>query len=140
MKSICGIDCDNCQFKTNCNGCESVCGNCIAANYIKIHGKEAYCQFKSNLISEINGLLKSLNVPTVDTLYELCGRYVNLEYPIPSGAKVKLLDDMKIYLGTQIELADSATCVGVIADSAFILICSYGENGSNPEILLFQKR
>ena len=45
-----------------------------------------------------------------------------------------------IYLGTQIEIADVGICYGVVADTTFILICSYGSDGSNPEIVLFKRR
>ena len=77
-------------------------------------------------------------MPLADGLWELAGFYVNLAYPLPSGKTVKLLDDKKIYLGAQIE--GDGTCFGVIADTAFILICSYGLNGSDPELLLYKKR
>ena len=49
-------------------------------------------------------------MPRVEKLNALVGSYVNLEYPLPNGAKVKLLDDNVTYLGNQIvgtAIADS---------------------------------
>lgn len=65
---------------------------------------------------------------------------MNLPYPMPNGCTVKLLDDRKIYLGTQIEFADMGVCCGVVADTAFILVCSYSVDGSEPELIAYQKR
>ena len=53
---------------------------------------------------------------------------------------VSFLDDTKVYLGCQIEFAEEGICFGVIADSCFILISSYGVNGSEPELIVYQKR
>ena len=65
---------------------------------------------------------------------------MNLEYSLPSGEKVRLLDDKNIYLGCQIEFADLGVCYGVMADTGFILICSYGLDGSDPEIVMYKRR
>ena len=61
-------------------------------------------------------------------------------FAMPSGEKVKLLNDKNIYLGAQIEFADLGICYGVVADTGFILICSYSVNGSEPELTVYQKR
>lgn len=53
---------------------------------------------------------------------------------------MRLLSDNDIYLGTQIEFADLGICYGVIADTGFILICSYSRDGSDPEIVVFKRR
>ncbi|MGN0988756.1 MAG: DUF3795 domain-containing protein [Eubacteriales bacterium] len=145
MSTICGAKCEECNFKENCKGCEATCGmpfggKCVAAEYIKIGGKEAYGEFKRKLLAEINTLLKAENIPEAEALYELPGCFVNLEYPIPSGQTVKLLDDKKIYLGCQIEFSDMGICYGAVADTTFILICSYSVNGSEPEIVIYKKR
>ena len=144
-KTICGADCAKCRFKDECKGCEATCGrpfggDCVAAEYIKISGKKTYEAFKNQLLEEINALLDSLDVPKAEALYELSGAFVNLDYTMPSGYEVKLLDDTKIYLGTQIEFADLGICYGVVADTSFILICSYSVNGSEPELILFKRR
>ena len=36
-------------------------------------------------------------------LHALVGKYVNLEYRLPNGRKVKFLDDQITYLGNQLE-------------------------------------
>ncbi len=145
METICGADCTGCAMKDSCGGCVKTGGcpfgePCIAAQYIKLGGMESYKRFKDEFLGEINALLKSLDIPGAEKLYELQGSYVNLEYPIPSGKTVKLLDDKKIYLGCQIELGDMGVCYGVVADAGFILICSYSVNGSEPEIVLYKRR
>ena len=144
-ETICGAKCDNCNFKDSCGGCEKTCGKpfggaCVAAEYIKVGGKERYADFKRKLLAEINLLLKANGISEADALYELPGAFVNLEYPLPSGKTAKLLDDTKIYLGCQIEFANVGICYGVVADTNFILICSYSVNGSEQELIIYKKR
>lgn len=91
-------------------------------------------------MNEINTVLTENNIHEADTLYESQGFFVNLAYPLPGGEAVKFLDDRKIYLGTQIELADTGICCGVAADTNFILVCSYGADGSQPELIAYKKR
>ena len=145
MRSLCGADCDNCARKNECRGCEATCGSpfggrCIAAQYIKLGGKEAYDKFKSGLLEEVNVLLRALDIPEADGLCELSGEFINLGYALPSGETVKFLDDKKIYLGAQISFADIGICYGVAADESFILVCSYSVNGSSPELIAYKKR
>ena len=145
MSKICGADCGNCSLREECLGCESTCGKpfggtCTAYEYIKIGGIEKYLEFKQILLDEINSLLKENDLPQAEKLHEICGSFVNLEYPIPNGRKIKFLDDKKIYLGTQIEFEDLGICYGVVADMTFILVCSYSVDGSEPELLLYKKR
>ena len=145
MEPYCGADCGSCTLRNDCQGCRETCGSpfggrCVAAEYIKTGGLEAYREFKKNLTDEINALLAAEELPAADGLYELVGRFVNLEYTMPSGEKVKLLNDRNIYLGTQIEFADRGVCCGVVADASFLLICSYSVDGSEPEIVLYKRR
>ena len=66
---------------------------------------------------------------------------MNLEYRLPNGEKVKFLDDRKTYLGNQLECEYGGDrCFGVVADIDFILICTYEEDGKNPELVLYKKR
>lgn len=58
--------------------------------------------FKKQLIQEINDLHIE-GMPKVEKLNALVGKYVNLEYPLPNGKRVKLLDDKTTYLGNQLE-------------------------------------
>ena len=145
MNSICGADCAGCTYKEGCRGCVATCGRpfggaCVAAEYIKTGGKEKYREFKQILLDEVNALLQALGLPAADGLCELPGAFVNLPYPLPNGRTEKLLDDKKIYLGTQIEFADRGVCYGVVADTTFILICSYSVDGSEPELVAYRKR
>lgn len=69
------------------------------------------------------------------------GEYVNLAYPLPSGASVKFLNDQTTYLGYQLESEfDENVCFGILANMDFIMIATYGPEGSNPELLLYKKR
>lgn len=145
MNTICGADCSACMLSEKCAGCAATCGHpfggsCVAAEYIKAHGKEAYLTFKQELLSEINGVLQHMELPPATVLFELAGTCANLAYPLPNGECVKLLDDRCIYLGCQIEQGGRERCIGVIAGMDFITVCSYLANGGAPSLLLFQKR
>lgn len=145
--SICGADCEKCPSKEICNGCRETKGcpfgkQCFVAKYILVGGPENYEAFKKCLIEEINDLHID-GMETVTELYPLVGRFVNLEYPIPSGQNVKLLCDDEMYLGAQVANMfddDKKSCFGVIARENFILVCEYGENGTNPELVVFKRR
>ncbi len=144
-ETICGADCSACRNKDSCPGCAATCGrpfggDCIAAEYIKIGGTEKYAEFKKCLLSELNALLSANGLPEAAALYELAGSFVNLAYPLPSGESMKLLDDKKIYLGTQIEIPDEPFCFGAVVGMDFILVSRYGENGTDPELVLYKKR
>ena len=96
--------------------------------------------FKKQLIDEINALAVP-GMPKVEKLNALVGSYVNLAYPLPGGALARFLDDQTTYLGTQLESErGDGRCFGVLANLDFILICSYGEGGADPELLLYKKR
>ena len=96
--------------------------------------------FKKQLIDEINAL-QIKGMPRLEKLNALVGSYVNLSYPLPSGLSVKFLDDQTTYLGNQLEAQDGGgRCFGVLANMEFILISTYGENGADPELVLYKKR
>ena len=138
MKSLCGADCANCQWNSTCPGCSDE--KCFIAKYIKKDGKEAYEEFKQTLIGEFNALGIS-GMPKINELYALVGGYINLEYRLPNGSRVKFLDDGATYLGNQLE-SESARgrCFGIAANADFILVCTYEENGGNPELIAYKKR
>lgn len=95
---------------------------------------------KQQLIKEINDLHIE-GMPKVKKLNALVGKYVNLEYPLPSGMKVKLLHDGTTYLGNQLEPEFSGDrCFGVLANMDFILVSTYEAEGANPELILYKKR
>ena len=97
-------------------------------------------EFKKKLIEEINDLHIE-GMPRVEKLNALVGKYVNLEYRLPSGVNMKFLDDQTTYLGTQLEseIVDGL-CFGVLANMEFIMVCTYEKEGANPELLLYKKR
>lgn len=79
-------------------------------------------------------------MPKLTSLVSLVGDYVNLQYTLPGGQKVKFLDDDASYLGCQLEPESGDCCFGVIANKEFILVSTYEENGSNPELIMYKKR
>ena len=96
--------------------------------------------FKQQLIEEINDLHID-GMPKVEKLNALVGKYVNLEYRLPNGVKVKFLNDGTTYLGNQLESEFGGDrCFGVLANMDFILVCTYEEDGVNPELVLYKKR
>ena len=96
--------------------------------------------FKGQLIDEINALHIE-GMPKLEKLNALVGACVNLEYPLPGGRKAKFLDDRTTYLGSQLPSErDPGRCFGVLANMDFILICTYGEEGTAPELVLYKKR
>lgn len=144
MKTICGIDCSECGFKGNCKGCTETNGrpfggDCIVADCYQSGGENCFTAYKKRLIDEFNALGIS-DMPTITTLCQLSGAYVNLEYTLPNGVKMKLLDDTKIYLGYQVEKANSDRCYGLVADNNYLLVCEYGCNGADPKIIVYKKR
>ena len=142
---LCGANCAECQLKEHCSGCEATCGSpfggrCVAAECVKAKGKEAYAAFKGALLEEVNALLRANGWPQAGALYELAGSFTNLAYPMPNGEAVKLLEDKNVYLGAQIETQEAGKCLGVIAGEDFVIVCRYGVNASDPELLLYKKR
>ena len=96
--------------------------------------------FKQLLIKEINDLHIE-GMPEVKSLNALIGSYVNLAYRLPSGYSVKFLDDKTTYLGNQLESEFGGDrCFGILANMDFILICTYGPEGADPELVLYKKR
>ncbi len=116
--------CDNCNY------------NCLAKNIINKYGVATYNNLKSQLIEIINSLnIKDLKINDLNLLN---GEYVNLEYNL-NNQKIKLLKDNNVYLCNQVEQKNSDRCYGIVADNEFILICSYGCNGVEPELILYKK-
>lgn len=146
-ESICGANCAQCPSKETCKGCAETKGcpfgrQCFVAEYILLGGMEAYQDFKQQLMDEVN-TLEIAGMEKVTELYPLVGAFVNLEYPLPNGGTVKFLRDDEMYLGAQTGnlLDDSGkSCFGVIARESFLLVCKYGENCTNPEIVIYKRR
>lgn len=151
MKTICGLDCDNCELKSSCGGCKKTNGNpfgssCMIAECCN-HKKcdkcgaffESSCEMKTQLIAEFNALDID-DMAEIKDLNALKGSFINLEYTLPNGQTVKFWDDNRIYLGNQICKKGSDRCYGITADENYLLVCEYGENGDNPEIVVFSRR
>ena len=108
--------------------------------YTELGSEGQFDAFKQQLMDEINALHVE-GMPKVETLNALIGNYVNLEYRLPNGHLVKFLDDNATYLGNQLECEFGGDrCFGIVANMDFILICTYEENGENPELVIYKKR
>lgn len=144
MKTICGIDCSGCGFKDNCKGCAETNGHpfggeCVTAECYKAGGENCFITYKNHLIEEFNAL-GIIDMPTITTLCQLSGAYINSEYILTNGERVKLLDDTKIYLGYQVKKVNSDRCYGLAADNHYLLVSEYGCNCTDPEIIVYRKR
>jgi len=108
--------------------------------YKYLDGAQKFNEFKNQLIQEINDLHIE-GMPRLETLNALVGAYINLEYRLPNGKTAKLLDDGATYLGNQLESEfGGERCFGIAANMDFILVCTYEENGANPELVIYKKR
>lgn len=148
MKAVCGLDCDKCTEKENCPGCERIGGEgrcVIAACASQKRGACGSCHFfegceeREQLFREFNAL-GIQDMPEVTYLNALPGSFINLEYTLPGGQKVKLWDDKRIYWGNQLEKEGSDRCYGLTADENYLLVCEYGCNGADPEIVCYKRR
>lgn len=144
MNTICGVSCRECNMKDYCKGCTETNGHpfggeCVIAECYKKGGETYFITYKEQLLKEFNHLGIS-GMRTVTDLCPLSGAYVNLEYTLPNGSKIKLLEDKNIYLGYQIEKENSDRCYGLVADHEYLLVCEYGCNGCDPEIIVYKKR
>ena len=136
--TYCGSDCcKECSRNAECGGCEKCSGHPFGGSCIA-ERNEYFDELKKRLIDEINDL--RIDGLAVNDLFLLNGAYVNLEYPLSNGTAVKFLNDKDVYLGNQIERADSQRCYGVVANEDFILVCEYGCNGADPEIVMYKHR
>lgn len=146
-ESICGANCAQCPSEQSCPGCAKTQGcpfgkQCYIAKYILTGGMESYQAFKQGLMDEVNALNIDGMEPVTE-LFPLVGSYVDLEYPLPNGSSVKFLKDDEMYLGAQVKnLLDESgkTCFGVIARESFLLVCEYGENCADPQLVLYRRR
>ena len=143
--ACCGKPIDDCNTSRDVN--EKYCKWCysdgeytidIWKRYAEIGGKEKLEEFKKQLIEEFNALLNIEGLPKVEDLNVLPGKFVNMEYTLPNGERVKFLDDRQSYLGNQLE--GETRCYGIVASMDFLLVCSYEENGENPELVIYKKR
>lgn len=150
MKAKCGLDCGECTEKETCPGCEKIGGEgkcviyaCAAAHAEKSGCESCHffegCDAREQLFREFNALGIE-DMPEITYLNALPGAFINLEYTLPGGQKVKLWDDKRIYWGNQVEKKGSDRCYGLTADENYLLVCEYGCNGSDPEIVCYKRR
>lgn len=138
METYCGENCcKECGRLSVCGGCEQCKGHPFGGSCVAERNKD-FPSLKRRLVDEINAL--GIEGLAVSDLNLLTGSYVNLAYPLANGSAVRFLKDNDIYLGNQVEQADSDRCYGIVANEDFILICEYGCNGSDPEIVLYKRR
>lgn len=108
--------------------------------YTDLDGDEKLQEFKKQIIKEFNDLHIE-GMPTVESLNALIGSFVNLEYRLPNGRLVKFLDDNATYLGNQLECEFGGNrCFGLVANMEFLLVCTYEQDGANPELVIYKKR
>ena len=108
--------------------------------YSELGGEEKFEEFKKQLIDEFNAL-NIEGLPKVESLNVLSGSFINLEYTLQNGEKVKFLDDSSTYLGNQLACEFGGDrCFGIAANMQFLLVCTYEENGENPELVVYKKR
>lgn len=93
---------------------------------------------KQQLIKEFNKL-GIVDMEEVTELHEGKGEFVNLDFPLPCGQTVNLWDNEKTYYINQLEKKNSERCYGLTADEKYLLVCEYGEGGSDPEIVVFKR-
>lgn len=147
----CGMPIDDSNISHESDGLinEEYCRWCYAdgeytldiwKRYAEIGGREKLEEFKAQLTCEFNALLHIEGLPRVEHLNVLSGEFINMEYTLPNGEKVKFLDDKQTYLGSQLESEPGGRCIGIAANMDFLLVCTYEENGENPELLIYKKR
>ena len=151
MTGICGIQCDQCDWKNACAGCvptggKPFGGECVLAECCKTRGADgcsacgdAPCGLKGALIREFN----ALGIPGMEPireLYALRGATVNVEYVLPGGQKARVWDNDRVYLGNQVAKAGTDRYYGLTGDERHLLVCEYGSDGSDPEIVVFKRR
>ncbi len=137
-KNCCAV----CDRLDECGGCDKCGGhpfggNCIVTTALTKGDSSYFEDLKIKLIDTVNSL--SIENLHINELFLLNGFYVNLEYPLKNGQKVKFLNDNDVYLGNQIEIKDSDRCLGVVTNGEILVVCEYGCMGENPELLLYKK-
>ena len=147
----CGMSLDDAVISKEADGVfnEEYCKWCYAdgeytLDYSKLYsslgGADRFNAFKQQIMDEFNAL-QIEGMPRVENLNVLPGSFINLEYTLPNGSVMKFLDDNATYLGNQLEpLFGGDRCLGIAANMSFLLVCTYAENGENPELVLYKKR
>ncbi len=150
MQTICGLDCDQCGWRDSCKGCAATNGHpfgeqCMIAECCGKHECRGSCfsggpcSLRQPIIDEFNSL-GIRDMEDVTALNVLPGSFINLEYSLPNGESFKLWRDDAVYFGNQLPKKNSDRCYGLTADKDHLLVCEYGENGADPEIVVYKRR
>ncbi len=94
--------------------------------------------YRERLMAAFN----ALGIPDMDEvteLHALRGAFVNLPLTLPGGAVVKFWDDDRILLGNQLEKKGTDRCYGLAADERYLMVCEYGEGGSDAQLVVFRR-
>ncbi|MDO5426041.1 MAG: DUF3795 domain-containing protein [Eubacteriales bacterium] len=143
--TICGIHCEECGLNAQCKGCAALKEGCMIARCCQQRGNMScaecggVCELKARLIEEFNALGIE-DMETVTDLNALKGSFVNLEYTLPGGQRIRIWDDERIYLGNQMHKKGSERCYGLTADERMLLVCEYGDGGTDAEIVVYKRR
>lgn len=100
--------------------------------------KEKGAVQEKELIQKFNEL-RITDMAQVTELHELAGDFINLEYSLPSGQVIKLWKGSEVFLGTQLCKENSDRCYGLAANAQYLLVCEYGDNGSDAEIVVLKR-
>lgn len=90
------------------------------------------------LLCQFNALALE-GAPRVTELHRLKGDFINLLCRLPNGKTAKLLEDDKMYYGTELCRKDSERCYGLAADETQLLVYEYGEGGKEAELIVWKK-
>ena len=108
--TICGADCAGCPSRDGCGGCRETGGRPV--------GRE--CPLAACCAGQGRDACGQ------------CGGTCRLKSQLAAEFNA---------LGNQLEsLSGSSRCFGLAADEAYLLVCAYGQGGSDPEIIAYQKR
>lgn len=98
--------------------------------------------YSQNQISQLLNQFNELCIPNMDPVTELNevkGKFINLELPLPDGKKAKFWNDHKIYLANQMHRQGTHRCYGLVADEVYLMVCEYGDDCADPEIVVLKK-
>lgn len=148
MKTICGADCNACMLKNSCLGCVETGGHpfgkeCMIAACAKEKVQDncaacTSCSLREELIVQFNAL-GIADMEELTALYALKGAFINMTYKLPGGQPARFWDDDQIYLGSQLCKKGSDRCYGLAADKNYLMVCEYGMDDSDAEIVVFKK-
>ena len=93
---------------------------------------------KEKLIQAFNALHIE-GMGEITKLHQGKGAFVNLDFTLPSGQSVKFWENEKTYYINQVEKRGSTRCYGLTADEHYLLVCEYGDGGTDAEIVIFKR-